>query len=196
MRLVSTCPTRRNQRQSIRVHDRSSSAIRSNQRHSESIIGHQRPITSVPDERSDQRDIFPSRLRGASFSPAAGWVACRGATSQGRASATWPEIAPRPSTPREAHAPDEGRNQTSSEVMSEIAPRPSALREAHAPDEGRNQTRSEARMHSRGAHALERRACIHAYRGQRLGEVHGAVRAVVRTAVRRSELLVEIVALA
>ena len=51
-------------------------------------------------------------------------------------------------------------------------------------------------MHSRGAHAFERRACIHAYRGQRLGEVHGAVRAVVRTAVRRSEFLVEIVALA
>jgi hypothetical protein len=46
-------------------------------------------------------------------------------------------------------------------------------------------------MHLRSA-----RACMHAYRGQRLGKVHGAVRAVVRTAIRCSEFLVEIVALA
>ena len=66
--------------------------------------------------------------------------------------------------------------------------------------------RRDAAPHSSGAHAFEWRACIrlarmhsrgaHAYRGQRLGEVRGAVRAVVRTAVRRGELLVEIVALA
>ena len=95
--------------------------------------------------RADCEQIA-SRLRGASFSPADGSVACRDPTSQGRASATWHEIAPRPSTPREEHAPDEGRNQRRSEGRRPAFEWRACIRVA--------------RMHSIGAHAFERRACI------------------------------------
>ena len=97
------------------------------------------------DPTSQGRACMHSGTRGC-MSPADGSVACRDPTSQGRASATWHEIAPRPSTPREAHAPDEGRNQRRSEGRRPAFEWRACIRVA--------------RMHSIGAHAFERRACI------------------------------------